>query len=121
MSDGSDPTVSSASIDLRGSMGVIIGPHGTQVNSSGRARESPPVSIAPPLPLHIRDKDRRLRGRDELVEELVALLKDSGNQLSGPAGPPHADEASMPQRVRLLYGPGGCGKTSIAEQVAYEA
>jgi tetratricopeptide (TPR) repeat protein len=60
----------------------------------------PPVSAAPPLGR--LDPQRPLRGRGKLVEALVGLVD---RQSSGP-------------RVQVLQGLGGCGKTSIALEVA---
>jgi tetratricopeptide (TPR) repeat protein len=63
------------------------------------------LSIAPPLGQ--RDQRFPLRGRDSLVEELAGLLLAGQHR----AGPP----------VRVLHGLGGCGKTSIALEVASQA
>ena len=96
-----------------------IGDRSVTDRSDAAVRPFAPVSIDPRLPLALRDKDRPLRGRDILVRQLVVRLQ-----------PPH-DRASTTEttnrvdndirRAVLLHGPAGCGKTSIAEQVAYEA
>ena len=78
-----------------------------------------PVSIAPPLPLALREKDRPLRGRDGLVHQLVARVQPRHDRASVVDVINRADDEN--QRTVLLYGPAGCAKTSIAEQVAYEA
>ncbi|MDG4791261.1 hypothetical protein O7626_36115 [Micromonospora sp. WMMD1102] len=59
--------------------------------------ERPVVSVAPPM----GRRSRHLRGRDELVDELLGLVT------GGVGG----------SRVRVLHGLGGCGKTSIALEV----
>ena len=58
-----------------------------------------PVSIAPPVGQ--RDERFPLRGRDELLGELLAISE----------GP----------RVRVIHGMGGCGKTSLALEAAHLA
>ncbi|MFI6478567.1 NB-ARC domain-containing protein [Nonomuraea sp. NPDC050663] len=72
----------------------------------GAAPAVPMVSLTPPQPLHLREQDRRLRGREELVERLVSRLINPGDDTSS--------------RVVLLFGPGGYGKTSIAQEIAHE-
>ena len=92
----------------------------------GRGRIDPavrplaPVSIAPRLPRALREKDRPLRGRDILVRQLVARLQPPHDQASLAVIISRVDGAED-RRTVLLHGPAGCGKTAIAEQVAYEA
>ena len=84
------------------------------------ARPFAPVSIAPPLPLALREKDRPLRGRDGLVHQLVARVQPRRDRASVVDFTNRSADSDK-QRTVLLYGPAGCAKTSIAEQVAYEA
>jgi hypothetical protein len=92
-----------------GSMGVDASAHddshlavqgsGVQNNYYGvsPAQSESAVSIAPPFGR--RDERRPVRGRDDLIAELV----DAAGQ------------------VRVVYGLGGCGKTTLALEVAYQA
>jgi tetratricopeptide (TPR) repeat protein len=66
----------------------------------GLAAAAVAVSVAPPLGL--RDPRRPLRGRDALLSMLQRLLDDGGRR----------------PRVRVLHGLGGCGKTSVALELA---
>jgi len=112
-----DPTQANGDRDLRGDRDDGLLPGVRQVfSASGAAqqavlgygtlnvylggREHPPepvVSIA--APVGQRDEDLPLRGREALLADLV-----------GP-GP----------RVRVLHGLGGCGKTRLALEVAFQA
>lgn len=78
-------------------------------------RERVPVPVDPSPPLEQREEGRRLRGRDALVELLVASVIGAGET----ADVLHPSTQDAP-RVWLLHGPSGRGKTSIAEQVAFE-
>ncbi|MBF9131406.1 tetratricopeptide repeat protein [Plantactinospora sp. S1510] len=76
--------------------------HGMAIGSVGALYmggdgERPVVSVAPPM----GRRSRHLRGRDDLVGELLGLVSD------GVGG----------SRVRVLHGLGGRGKTSIALEV----
>jgi tetratricopeptide (TPR) repeat protein len=66
------------------------------IDFHGPASE-PPVSIAPPFGR--RNKDQPVRGRDDLLDELARAAGD----------------------VRIVHGLGGCGKTTLALEVAYQA
>jgi tetratricopeptide (TPR) repeat protein len=66
-----------------------------QVRVLASAASGPPVSLA--APLGRRDPDRPLRGRSALLDQLAGAWEDP-------------DAAG----VQVLYGLGGCGKTSIA-------
>lgn len=62
-----------------------------------------PISVAPPLGR--RSRQAPLRGRDELIQELIKML----------------DPANGHRRACVLYGLGGCGKTSVALELAASA
>ena len=107
-------------VDLSAASGAQVGTGNFQLNLGlpDSGPESFGVSVAPPLPLHLRDPKRKLRGRDELVEQLVELIDDFKGKATATGG----SASSLDRRGQqvLLYGPGGCGKTSVAEQVAHE-
>jgi hypothetical protein len=71
-------------------------------NRAGRTET--PVSIAPPFGQ--RDERLPLRGRDRLLAELADI--DGGA------------DARARSRVRVLHGLGGCGKTRLALETAYQ-
>lgn len=123
MNDDPNRSAQSSWFSLDRPKGVQVGDGNTQINIDplGRARGYTPVSIVPPLPLELRDKDRRLHGRDELIGQLVALLEQSGDSASASAAAPGTNGDNRSCRIMMLYGPPGCGKTSVAQQVAYEA
>jgi tetratricopeptide repeat protein/NB-ARC domain-containing protein len=83
--------------------------HGVQHNYFGDGSGSRQLDVALSIsaPLGLRDDRFPLRGRSGLVAELTGLL-GGGKSATGP-------------RVRVLHGMGGCGKTSIAVEVAAEA
>ncbi|WP_406218498.1 FxSxx-COOH system tetratricopeptide repeat protein [Streptomyces canus] len=68
------------------------------VNGAGAAPE--PVTVVPPLGL--RDPSRPLRGRDVLLQHLESALS-SGDK----------------RQIQVLCGMGGCGKTSLALEIAH--
>ena len=70
----------------------------------GRPQE-PAVSIAPPFGR--LDASRPMRGRDELLAELVSGAVTAGHD---------GDDLA---RVHVIHGLGGCGKTRLALQVAF--
>ena len=77
---------------------AVLGSGTQNVYLGGRERQrEPAVSIA--APVGQRDESLPLRGRDELLAELAG------------AGP----------RVRVLHGLGGCGKTRLALEAAFQA
>ncbi|HEU5029117.1 MAG TPA: tetratricopeptide repeat protein [Spirillospora sp.] len=92
-----DSTIVQASGDILGGIHISPQPGADQVV---------PVSIAPPFGR--RDPARPLRGRRQLLTELTALL-DSVEQ----------EETKC--RVHVLHGLGGCGKTTIALDLAQRA
>ena len=82
-----------------GAQQAALGSGVQNVYFGGRKQPAePPVSIAPPYGQ--RTADRPMRGRDELLADLAGA-----GQL----------------RVLVVHGLGGCGKTRLAVEVAYQA
>jgi hypothetical protein len=73
--------------------------------SIGSAPPVPAVAVSVEAPFGRRDPDLPLRGRDDLIAELWRPVEGRDAQ----------------SRVRVLYGLGGCGKTSIALELAQRA
>ncbi|GAB3403336.1 AfsR/SARP family transcriptional regulator [Flindersiella endophytica] len=69
----------------------------------GSGSAGPSSAASPPRPRQLPPPSAALTGRDKLVEELTAQLREPGGS-----------------RVAVLAGPGGVGKTTLALTVAHE-